>query len=76
VPEVQNRPNPRFFELRRQPCKHIQTVRIVKERNRGKPIPEIPYAELVDLLTKRPTYPQVWPAYNAAQASEKEMFGV
>ena len=62
------------FELRRQPCKHIYAARIVKERNRGKPIPEMPDEELVELPTKRPTYSQDWPAYNAAQTSEKRWF--
>ncbi|MFO0823186.1 MAG: transposase [Gemmataceae bacterium] len=52
-------------------CKHIHAVRIVKERNRGKPIPE---AETVEVPKPRPTYKQVWPAYNAAQVNEKEQF--
>jgi transposase len=62
------------FELRQLPCKHIHGVRIVKERNRGKPVPETPDAEVVELPVIRPTYKQVWPAYNEAQKIEKEMF--
>src|SRR5438067_8922028 len=67
------------FELRRpEPCKHIHAVRFVKERNRGKPLPETPAAEPAagaepeQPRTKRPTYRQQWPAYNAAQTHEKE----
>jgi transposase len=59
------------FELRQKPCKHCHAVLIVKERNRGKPIPE---TETVEVPTARPTYSQNWSAYNASQVNEKEMF--
>jgi transposase len=62
------------FELRQQPCKHIHAVKFVKERNRGKPIPEMPDPETVAVPMIRPTYRQAWPAYNAAQVNEKAMF--
>jgi len=59
------------YELRQRPCKHVHAVRIVKDRGRGKPTPEV---ETVEVPVSRPTYKQNWPAYNAAQVSEKEMF--
>ncbi len=61
------------FELRQKPCKHIHAVRIVKDRNRGKPIPEVETA-VVEVPTARPTYKQNWTAYNKSQVNEKEMF--
>ena len=62
------------FELRQLPCKHIFACRIVKERNRGKPIEEMPEETVVELPVARPTYRQDWPNYNAAQVAEKGMF--
>jgi transposase len=59
------------FELRQMPCKHIHAVRIVKDRNRGKPIPD---TDTVDAPPARKTYSQNWSAYNKAQRNEKEMF--
>jgi hypothetical protein len=57
-----------------QPCKHILAVRIlVQER-------EQPGREAVDFTAddvaalKRPTCPQDWPAYNAAQTNERRHF--
>lgn len=61
------------FEIRQLPCKHIHAVRIVKERNRGNPPPETT-DDAVETPKLRPTYKQVWPAYNAAQVNEKEQF--
>ncbi len=58
------------FELRREPCRHILAVRIVKDRNRGTPIPETP----AEPPKPRKTYKQDWPAYNLAQTREKELF--
>lgn len=60
------------FEERRQHCKHILAVQILKER-----AGEIPGTESViadDEPVKRPTYPQNWPAYNRAQTSEQDVF--
>ena len=63
------------FELRRLPCKHVFAVRFVKERNRGKALPMTGTDdEPVTLPVARPTYKQNWPAYNAAQVNEKELF--
>jgi hypothetical protein len=62
------------FELRQKPCKHIYAVRFVKERIRGKPLPESKGDTDATAPTPRPTYKQDWPAYNAAQTHEKELF--
>ena len=65
------------YELRQLPCKHIFAVRFVKERNRGKPLPEQPAADEGTPLTPPPTKPicrQNWPLYNAAQTNEKRLF--
>jgi hypothetical protein len=59
------------FEIRQKPCKHIHAVRFVKAKNRGTALPEIDKQEA---MKPRPTYKQEWPAYNAAQIIEKEMF--
>ena len=59
------------WELRQQPCKHCIAVRIVKERNRGTPMPE---ADPASAPGPKPTYRQQWPAYNLAQTHEKEEF--
>ncbi|HEX5732729.1 MAG TPA: transposase [Blastocatellia bacterium] len=67
------------FELRRTHCKHIYAVEIVVERERR-------ITETIDgdtttttvtetvKVTKRVTYKQQWPAYNAAQTNEKHLF--
>jgi transposase len=60
------------FELTGKPCKHIHAVRFVKERNRGKPLPETKDDDQPP--AKRSTYPQQWSAYNASQCREKELF--
>ncbi len=65
------------FELRQLPCKHIYAVRFVKERNRGKPLPVSEIETKPDEQppqTKKPTYRQDWPNYNAAQTNEKRLF--
>ena len=59
------------FEERQLPCKHCHAVKIVKERNRGTPIPD--KKEVVQPGPK-PTYPQQWASYNKAQCHEKEQF--
>jgi transposase len=55
------------FELRRKDCKHITAARIWTEREGGAPGPVI----IADKVPKRPTFAQVWPAYNRGQATEK-----
>jgi hypothetical protein len=63
------------FELRGEPCKHIYAVRIVIQqefRFDGETV-----TETVSVTkTMRRTYPQNWPAYNAAQTNEKDKFMV
>ena len=62
------------YEERRQPCKHVLAVEIYRARQDNpdgpKTIPESVTA------TKRPTYRQDWPSYNAAQTNEKDQFQV
>lgn len=63
------------YELRKEPCKHVLAVRIVKERNRGRPLPSPSDGDDGPTVPpKRPTYRQQWPAYNAAQCNEKHHF--
>src|SRR6266487_4594366 len=56
------------FELHGQPCKHVYAVRFVKERNRGKPLPETEANGQPEQKppTKKQTYRQNWKNYNAA----------
>lgn len=55
--------------LRNLPCKHIQAVRLLLDRQiKGEPPP--PLAPPI----KRPTYGQRWSEYNAAQVNEKDHF--
>ncbi len=59
------------FEIRQKPCKHMHAVLFLRGKTWGIDLPEIGK----DQPPKpRPTYKQVWPAYNAAQMCEKEMF--
>jgi len=55
------------FALTLKPCKHVHATRIVRERDHGGKSPKID----TGIVPKRPTYRQVWPAYNKAQAVEK-----
>src|SRR5579863_5827609 len=60
------------FEERRLPCKHIYAVAyfVVYQKN---PDGSTTVTETMT-VTKRKTYPQNWPAYNAAQTSEQDKF--
>lgn len=58
------------FSLTGKPCKHIHAARIVRERDHGGKSPVIN----VDVIPKRKTYKQDWPAYNLAQSIEKHRF--
>jgi transposase len=60
------------FQLRRQPCKHVIAARLVQERDHGGIGPKID----TDVVPKRPTYKQDWPAYNKAQREEKDRLQV
>jgi transposase len=60
------------FALTAKACKHVYAARIVRERDyNGASVP-------IDttVVPTRPTYPQVWPAYNLAQATEKKRLQV
>lgn len=76
------------FELTAKPCKHIYAAQFVAKReayemtgngdgteNSTASLPS-PFPELEEEPTKRPTYAQNWPAYNAAQTNEKLLFQV
>jgi transposase len=60
------------YEERQMPCKHIYAVAyfVVQQTN---PDGSTTVTETVT-VTKRKTYPQNWPAYNAAQTSEQDKF--
>jgi hypothetical protein len=59
------------FQLRKLPCKHVHAARLVRERDHGGKSPVV-----VDSAPKRPTYKQIWPAYDLAQSVEKHRFQV
>ncbi len=58
------------WQLHRKACKHIIAARLVQERQGGTQAPAID----TDVVPKRPTYKQDWPAYNLAQTQEKKRF--
>jgi hypothetical protein len=62
------------FEKRGQKCKHIYAVEYTIEREVHGDGSETLTRSLT--ITEKITYPQVWPAYNEAQAHEKERFQV
>jgi len=63
------------YETRRQDCKHIYAAIYVMRRQEN-PDGSMTVTETAFAVaaTQRPTYPQVWGAYNAAQTNEKERF--
>ncbi|HWB08378.1 MAG TPA: transposase [Pirellulales bacterium] len=58
------------YELVQEKCKHIIAVEALIAQERGEPLPQVEQRP----STKKPTYRQNWPAYNAAQVSEKRKF--
>src|SRR5207249_2976365 len=60
------------FEIRRDRCKHVLTVRLVIKREHNAD-GTTTVAETFT-VAKRTTYRQQWPAYNLAQTSEKDHF--
>ena len=58
------------FTLQQKPCKHVHAARCVQEREHGGQTP----ARDTDTLPTKPTYAQLWPAYNLAQTTEKHRF--
>ena len=55
------------YEQRQSPCKHVYAVQHMLEGIDGD-------EEVADSATQRPTYPQKWPEYHAAQRTEKANF--
>jgi len=58
------------FALTAKPCKHVHAVKAVRQRDGGEVAPPVD----TDVIPKRPTYKQNWPAYNEAQMTEKRRF--
>ncbi|SPF44658.1 transposase [Candidatus Sulfotelmatobacter kueseliae] len=61
------------WETRRLNCKHIFAAIYVMRREEHSD-GSTTVTETIAVATERPTYPQVWPAYNAAQTNEKDTF--
>ncbi len=62
------------FELRGKDCKHITAVKLFKRRQERGVEQDAANVEPAP-KAKRPTYPQAWEAYNAAQTNEGRHFG-
>src|SRR6266498_4021154 len=60
------------FELRHMICKHGYAVEFVLKRETT--ITPDGETTVTETRGMRVTYPQNWPAYNAAQSAEKELF--
>ena len=63
------------FEIHGEKCKHIYAVEYARRRE-SEHDGEKPFADMRLERAPRKTYPQNWPAYNAAQTREKEKFQV
>jgi transposase len=69
--------NCKDFEARGEPCKHVYAVQYVVQRETTSPdgtetITETMTVKAERVVAKRKTYKQDWPAYNAAQTTEKD----
>jgi transposase len=67
------------YDFRREPCKHLYAVEQVIERTQTTTTQTDARGATTTTTTEtvkvtRKTYPQQWPAYNAAQTSEKRIF--
>ena len=62
------------FELRGEPCKHIWAVRVVIQQSFSFDGETVTETVSITKTVERKTYPQNWPAYNAAQTNEKDKF--
>jgi transposase len=63
------------YELREKDCKHILAVRLWLQRQAVDPAtPFTPGSREPSPKAKRPTYPQDWVNYNAAQTNERRHF--
>jgi transposase len=61
------------YEARRQTCKHIYAAIFVSRREHNAD-GSTTVTETIALTRQQTTYPQAWPAYNAAQTNEKDRF--
>ncbi len=61
------------YEARRQNCKHIYAAIFVSRRERHAD-GSTTVTETIAITRQQTTYPQAWPAYNAAQTNEKDKF--
>jgi transposase len=67
------------YDFRREPCKHLYAVEHVIEKTKTVTTQTDAQGATTTTTTEtvkvtRKTYPQVWPAYNAAQTKEKSIF--
>jgi len=63
------------YETRQQTCKHIFAVTyVMKREEHADGSTTVTKSITVTATTERTTYPQNWPAYNAAQMNEKSKF--
>jgi len=62
------------YETRRVKCKHIFAASYVMTREQNDDGSATVTETVTMTATKRATYPQKWPAYNAAQTQEKDKF--
>jgi transposase len=62
------------YETRGEKCKHIFAVEYIVEFRRNSDGLQMTRETLQVSETRRPSYPQNWPAYNAAQTNEKRQF--
>jgi transposase len=63
------------FEETQQDCKHMHAARIVTQREASQQA-GLQGTEVMQIDTKKKTYPQNWRTYNKAQTEEKERFRV
>jgi transposase len=66
------------FELRGMPCKHVYAVqyRMQRTENPDGSTTTTQTVTVTQTTPKKPTYKQVWPAYNRAQTNEKDKFQI
>jgi transposase len=63
------------YDFRREPCKHLYAVEQVIEKTKTTTTDAQGTTTTTETVkVTRKTYPQVWPAYNAAQTQEKRIF--
>ena len=63
------------YDFRREPCKHLYAVEQVIEKTKTTTTDAQGTTTTTETVkVTRKTYPQQWPAYNAAQTQEKRLF--